>query len=113
VLSQEEVERIHAASVKVLSSVGVKVEWKPARDTYREAGAEVDDEAQRVRIPEALVRRAVDQAPRRFALHGPDFEMEIGGGQTCFAGQGIPTETLDAETGERRAKACAGGLWTR
>jgi trimethylamine--corrinoid protein Co-methyltransferase len=102
VLSQREVERIHGASMEVLSSVGVKVEWKPARDIFREAGAEVDDDAQCVRIPEALVRSAVEQAPKQFMLYGPDFEMEIGGGQTCFAGLGTPTEILDTETGERR-----------
>jgi trimethylamine--corrinoid protein Co-methyltransferase len=102
VLSQDEVEQIHAASMEVLSSVGVKVEWKPARDILREAGAEVDDEGQFVRIPETLVRWAVEQAPEQFTLYGPDFQMEIGGGQTWFAGLGTPTEILDNETGERR-----------
>jgi trimethylamine--corrinoid protein Co-methyltransferase len=102
VLSQKEVERVHAASMEVLSSVGVKAEWRPARAIFREAGAEVDDEAQCVRLPEALVRRAVEQAPAQFTLYGPEFEVEIGGGHPCFAGLGTPTEILDTETGERR-----------
>ena len=44
VLSQGEIERIHAASMEVLSTVGVKVEWSTARRIFREAGARVDDE---------------------------------------------------------------------
>ncbi|MFC2023465.1 trimethylamine methyltransferase family protein [Chloroflexota bacterium] len=102
VLSNEEVEQIHAASMEVLSSVGVKVEWRPARDIFREAGAEVDDDGQCVRIPETLVRWAVERAPEQFTLYGPEFEMVVGGGGTCFAGLGTPTHIIDIDTGKRR-----------
>jgi trimethylamine--corrinoid protein Co-methyltransferase len=111
VLSQAEVERIHAASMEVLSTTGVQVDWKPARDMFRQAGAKVDDRLQCVRIPEELVRRATEQAPGQFALHGPDplddpqaaFRLEIGGDNVCFAGLGTPTHNIDLETGERRS----------
>jgi len=110
VLSQEEVERIHASSMEILSTVGVQVAWKPAREIFGKAGAEVDDEGQCVRIPEKLVRWAVEQAPERFSLYGsgPDdesgssFTLEIGGDQVCFAGLGTPTHIIDMDTGERR-----------
>ena len=45
VLSQTEVERIHAASMEILAEVGIKVSYKTARDIYRDAGAIVDDHA--------------------------------------------------------------------
>ena len=101
VLSQEEVERIHAASMDVLATVGIKVDYKTARDLFRQAGAEVDDERARVRLSERLVRWAVDQAPGRFTLYGaePDFGLEIGGGRVQFAGLGTPTHVIDQETG--------------
>jgi trimethylamine--corrinoid protein Co-methyltransferase len=104
VLSQGEVERIHAASMEILATAGVEVEWPMAREIFRRAGAEVDDEAQRVRLPEELVRDAVAQAPGRFTLHGSeaDFKLEIGGGQVNFAGLGTPTDVIDIETGQRR-----------
>ena len=104
VLSQSEVERIHAASMEILSAVGIKVDYQTARDLFRQAGAEVDDEAQCVRISEELVQWAVEQAPARFTLYGsdPDFQMEIGGGQTHFAALGTPTSIIDMDTGERR-----------
>jgi trimethylamine--corrinoid protein Co-methyltransferase len=118
VLSREEVERIDAASMEVLAAVGVKVEWKTAREIFRAAGAEVDDEGQCVRIPERLVRWAVEQAPGQFTLYGssPDdadrlsaddqsvrFHLEIGGDHICFAGLGTPTHIIDLDTGERRS----------
>jgi hypothetical protein len=110
VLSQGEVERIHAASMEIPSAVGIKVDYQTARDLFRQAGTEVDDEAQCVRIPEKLVQWAVEQAPARFTLYGsdPDFEMEIGAGTfgafTKEQVTGIPLQynllTLDPQTGE-------------
>lgn len=104
VLTQSEVERIHAASMEILSAVGIEVDYQTARDLFRQAGAEMDDDAQCVRIPEELVQWAVEQAPARFTLYGSaaDFQMEIGGGQTHFAALGTPTSIIDADTGERR-----------
>jgi trimethylamine--corrinoid protein Co-methyltransferase len=109
VLNQDEIERIHAASMEILSAVGIKVDYETARDLFRQAGAEVDDEAQCVRIPEKLVQWAVEQAPSQFTLYGsdPDFQVEIGGGQPYFAGLGTPTNIIDMDTGERRPTTMA------
>ncbi|MEW5867804.1 MAG: trimethylamine methyltransferase family protein [Chloroflexota bacterium] len=104
VLSQAEVERIHAASMQILAEVGVKVEYKKALDIFRQAGAQVDEQAHCVRLPESLVRWAVEQAPSQFNLYGIDgsFHMEVGGGQVNFAALGTPTSIIDLETGQRR-----------
>ncbi|MFZ5918958.1 MAG: trimethylamine methyltransferase family protein [Chloroflexota bacterium] len=109
VLSQDEVERIHAASMQVLAAVGVRVEWKKARDLFRQAGAQVNDEAQWVRIPEKLVRWAVEQAPSQFTLYGSDagFCLAVGDDNVCFAGLGTPTHIIDLDTGERRPATLA------
>jgi len=99
VLSQEEVERIHAASMDILAEVGIKVNYKKARDIFREAGAEVDENTLAVRLPEKLVRWAVEQAPKQFSLFGRDaeFRLDIGPDQTepIFAGLGTPTRIID------------------
>ena len=52
VLSPPEVERIHTASVEVLATVGVKVDYKTARDLFCQAGAAVDEERHCVRLSE-------------------------------------------------------------
>ena len=104
VLSAGEVKRIHEASMDILSSVGVKVDYGTARHLFRQAGADVDEERCCVCIPEELVRWALEQAPRQFTLYGadPDFQMDIGGGEIHFAGLGTPTDIIDTETGEHR-----------
>lgn len=104
VLSQDEIRRIHETSMRILSEVGIHVDYGRARRLFREAGAMVDENNQVVRIPEALVQWALSQAPRSFTLYGndPDFHMEVGGDGVCFAALGTPTHILDLDTGERR-----------
>jgi trimethylamine--corrinoid protein Co-methyltransferase len=106
VLSQNEVERVHAASMEILVEVGIKVNYKKARDIFREAGAEVDEETLAVKLPEKLVRWALEQAPKQFSLYGIDggFSLEIGPNQTApvFAGLGTPTRILDLKDGSVR-----------
>jgi trimethylamine--corrinoid protein Co-methyltransferase len=104
VLSQEEIERIHAASMEILSTVGVRVDYRTARDIFRRAGADVDEQERCVRIPEALVRWALQQAPSEFTLYGGDasFELKVGGGEIVFAGLGTPTHIIDMDSGRRR-----------
>ena len=106
VLSPEEIQRIDAASMEVLAEVGIQVGYKTARDIFREAGAEVDEDTQAVRLPEKLVRWAIDQAPSEFSLYGndPAFELKIGGEQETpvFAGLGTPIRIIDLNSREFR-----------
>jgi trimethylamine--corrinoid protein Co-methyltransferase len=104
VLSAAEVEKIHAASMDILGSVGLRVDLKKARDVFREAGARIDEAARSVRIPEELVRSALAKAPRSFTLYGADpaFQMPIGTDRVNFAALGTPTKIVDMETGELR-----------
>jgi trimethylamine---corrinoid protein Co-methyltransferase len=103
VLSQAEIECIHAASMEILAEVGIKVNYKKARDIFREAGADVDDKTLAVKLPESLVRWSVEQAPKQFSLYGIDaeFRLDIGVDQSepVFAGLGTPTRMLDLESG--------------
>ncbi len=111
VLNQVEVERIHAASMEILAEVGIKVNYKPARDLFRQAGAEVNETTLAVRIPEKLVRWATEQAPKQFSLYGndPQFHQQIGADQQVplFAGLGTPTRIIDRQTGAIRPTTLA------
>jgi len=109
VLSHAEVEQIHAASMEVLAEVGVKVDYKTARDIFRDAGARVDEAEQLVYLSEGMVRDALDRAPSQFTLYGadPEFRLEIGSGQVNFAALGTPTSIIDLDTGERRPTTLA------
>jgi trimethylamine--corrinoid protein Co-methyltransferase len=109
VLSQHEIERIHAASMEILADVGIKVDYGRARELFRQAGAQVDEEMCVVHVPASLVQQALQQAPSSFILYGndPDFQVEIGEDNVCFAGLGTPTHVVDLETGERREATLA------
>ena len=106
VLSLPEVERIHATSMDILAEVGIKVNYKFARELFRQAGATVNDQTFAVKIPEKLVRWAVEQAPGEFSIYGkdPGLHYDIGGDQpkALFAGLGTPTRIIDAESGQIR-----------
>ena len=104
VLSPAEIQQIHAASMEVLATVGVKVDYGVARQIFARAGASVDETNQSVRIPEALVMQAIEKAPKSFRLNGADgkFSVEVGSGEPVFAALGTPTSNLDLETGEHR-----------
>jgi trimethylamine--corrinoid protein Co-methyltransferase len=106
VLSQHEIERIHTASLEILEQVGIKVPYKTARELYKQAGADVDENTYAVKIPEQLVRWALEQAPKQFTFYGIDgeFKLDIGLDQSLpvFAGLGTPTRMVDLNTGEVR-----------
>jgi len=106
VLSKDELDQIHNASMEILAEVGLKIPWQPARDYFRDKGAMVDEESQAVRIPESLVQWALEQAPSEFKLYGNDsqFQLQIGGDQEnpIFAGLGTPLRVVDLNSQEVR-----------
>jgi trimethylamine--corrinoid protein Co-methyltransferase len=104
VLSPEEIQDIHAASLEILATVGIKVDYAVARQIFTRAGASVDETTLAVRIPAEVLMQAIASAPKKFQLYGADgrFSVEIGGGEPVFAALGTPTSSLDLETGEHR-----------
>jgi len=82
VLSDEQIARIHNASMVILEKTGVVVPHDDMLDRLDEAGAAVDRDEQRARIPADLVARSVESAGKRFTLYGRDMN------QTARFGQG-------------------------
>ena len=70
VLTDERVKGIHNASLRILAAVGVKVPHRRMRELFREAGAEVIESGEIVRIPEALVENSLAGAGKSFSLYG-------------------------------------------
>lgn len=71
-LSNEQIERIHRASLKILEKTGIVVPHREMLSRFADSGAPVDHDAQRVRIPASLVMRSIEQAGKRFAIYGRD-----------------------------------------
>jgi trimethylamine---corrinoid protein Co-methyltransferase len=102
-LSEEQVRRIHWASLEILERFGARVHLQEAVDLLRGGGAEVRD-GNLVRVPCGMVERAFATVPRRVVLYDragqPAMRLE---GQRCFYGPGSDClHIVDHRTGDRR-----------
>ena len=66
--TQDELKAIHEATIDVLSDPGIQVSDANARAIFKENGCLVDEKTKIVKIPEFVVRRALQTAPSRFTL---------------------------------------------
>src|SRR5690242_11996555 len=102
-LSADEVETIHAASLQILSEVGMEVLGDRALDLLSRAGASLDRSTRRVRMDPAQVEELVALAPSTFALHArnPARDVELGGSNLVFCAVGGPAFVSDLDRGRR------------
>lgn len=102
-LSDEQVQKIHAASLEILEGIGVRLDLSQAIDLLKKAGARVSD-GNLVHIPPKLVENALSTVPKQVTLydrHGNPV-MPLGGNR-CFFGPGSDClNIIDHRTGERR-----------
>ncbi len=103
VLSEDEVERIHDASLSVLEDIGMDFLDQEARDILRRHGADVVAGDERVRMDRAMVIDAVSKAPARFTLHArnPDRNLNIGDNWIAVGAVSSPPNCSDLEGGRR------------
>ena len=105
-LSKEEKEAVHAASIEVLERTGVKVSNDPALGILREAGCSVDGNL--VRMPASLVQEAIEKAPGSFNLYTRDGSRQhaVGGSEVIYNPGSAAIYFIDRETHRmRRANA--------
>src|ERR1700759_2083109 len=69
VISADEIEAIHHASLRLLQEVGWGVLHDESRRLLKSNGAEVDETNQRVRLAPELVESFVAKAPSAFTLY--------------------------------------------
>jgi trimethylamine--corrinoid protein Co-methyltransferase len=102
-LSADELESIHRASLRLLQEVGMEVLHEESRRVLKAAGAEVDESNQRVRFDPALVEQSVAKAPAEFTLsaRNPAYDVKIGGPHMIFAATGGPAFASDLDRGRR------------
>ncbi|MBM3520059.1 MAG: trimethylamine methyltransferase family protein [Alphaproteobacteria bacterium] len=100
-VSADEIEAIHRASLTVLAEIGMDFTLPEARDLLRAAGAKVDGE--RVRFDPAMVESYVGSAPAEFTLHArnPENSRRIGGANMAFGTVASPPNSSDMEGGRR------------
>jgi len=103
IVSADELEAIHKASLTILRDIGMEILDDEARAILRDAGAEVDEDTLRVRMDPALVDQAVATAPDRFTVHArnPERSLEVGGDWVSFCTVGSAPNAADMAGGRR------------
>ncbi|MDH5482359.1 MAG: trimethylamine methyltransferase family protein [Candidatus Bathyarchaeota archaeon] len=71
-MSQEEVEKIHLASIRILEEVGVLIHDYDFVKFLSDSGVEVDLDKKRARIPAALVSECINSTPKHVVFYARD-----------------------------------------
>lgn len=105
-LSCEEVEEIHAKTLRLLSDTGISMRCADARESFRAVGATVNGE--KVRFGPDLLQAALATVPREFQLVGRNGvnEVKVGGNECVCAPTYGATHVIGAD-GQRRSGTLA------
>ncbi|MEM7345566.1 MAG: trimethylamine methyltransferase family protein [Chloroflexota bacterium] len=108
-LTDEGIQRIHTASLEVLERTGIEVMPSECREIFRAAGANIDEDANRVYIPRSMVEDALALAPNEVVLCGrdPKHDMNLTGARVYMGTGGAAVKVLDLETQQARESTLA------
>jgi trimethylamine---corrinoid protein Co-methyltransferase len=103
ILSADQVETIHQASLRILEEIGMEVLGDRALDLLDRSGATVDRARRNVRLDGAMVEELVALAPGTFTLHArnPERDIILGGRNLVFSSVGGPAFVTDLDRGRR------------
>ena len=103
-LTDGQVRRIHEAALSILARTGVHVEEPEALRLFQEAGAIVEPDGPRVRLPRSLVEDAVSWAPSHVLLAGrdPRWDLPLGDARVHIGTGGAALSVLDLESSQKR-----------
>jgi len=101
IVSEDELEAIHLASLEVLCDTGMDFLHPHALALWARAGASVDGE--RVRFDPELISDLVSSVPSEFTMHAPDprYDVRIGGDNVVFTSVASAPNYTDRAGGRR------------
>jgi trimethylamine--corrinoid protein Co-methyltransferase len=76
-LTQQEMDLIHAQSVKSLGEIGIKVHSKPVLEILEKNGASVDYDAMVAKLPGKMVEQALETVQKEFSLCARDPKRDL------------------------------------
>ena len=102
-MSADQIEALHQASLKLLAEVGFEVLHEESRSILKRAGASVDDATLRVRCEPGLIEAAIATSPATFTMHArdPQKSLVLGGDNLIFTAVGGPAFANDLDRGRR------------
>jgi trimethylamine--corrinoid protein Co-methyltransferase len=104
ILSAEDVQQIHVATLDIIESVGVKFPSPKVLDLWDEQGAFVDRETSVVKIPSEMIEQSLKHAPPTFTLAARDaaLDLPLDGNHVFVGTDGCGVEMIDIQTTELR-----------
>lgn len=102
--SRDKLEKIHAATLDVLRSTGVRVDSEEALGILDKGGCQVNKKTGVVKFSDHLIMESLSMCPSQILLAGRTSEKDfVMGGRTIgFTTFGTGVQTEDLETGEIR-----------
>lgn len=102
-ISDDELESIHLASLRVLKEIGVDVLHDEARRMMKAHGADVQDGSLRVRFDADMIMELIAHCPPEFTLHArnPAHNVRFGGNNLVFAQMASAPNCSDVDRGRR------------
>ncbi|HNE04751.1 MAG TPA: trimethylamine methyltransferase family protein, partial [Anaerolineales bacterium] len=104
ILSKEDVQKIHEATLHIIENVGIRFPSKRALRIWEEAGATVDHEKKIVKVKPYLIEDALKQAPPAYTLgaRDPQQNLSLDGNHVHLGTDGCGVEIIDIHTGMKR-----------
>ena len=102
-LSQDQIEAIHDASLRILEEIGIEFQGAAACELFRKAGAMVEVNSGLTRIPREIVLQALKTVPSSFTLtpRNPARALNVGGNHISFSLVAGPPNVHDCVNGRR------------
>jgi len=102
-LSADQVEAIHEASLHILENFGIELMNARALSLFERAGAAVDGASMNVRVDRGMVEAALKTAPQAYRLtpRNPERAVHLGGNTINFTLVAGPPTVHDMERGRR------------
>ncbi|MBE0671379.1 MAG: trimethylamine methyltransferase family protein [Anaerolineales bacterium] len=104
ILTKEDVQKIHDATLQIIEKVGVRFPSKRALDIWAANGAEVDYEKKIVRVKPQVIEDALKKCPPAYKLaaRDPQQDLQLDGNHVNLGTDGCGVEVIDINTGEKR-----------
>ena len=102
-ISDDQLESIHLASLRVLKEIGVDVLHDEARRIMKAHGADVRDGSERVRFDSDMILELISHAPAEFTLHArnPAHNVRFGGNNLVISQMASAPNCSDLDRGRR------------
>jgi len=102
--SPEDIRKLHAATLDVIETVGIRFPSQRAQEIWASHGAQVNAKTGIVKAPAHLIESAMKKAPPAYSLGARDEKQDLplDGKHVWVATDGCGVEIIDLYSGERR-----------